>query len=238
MSRLNRFYIDQDLSQTFFELADEELLKQINKVLRLKVGEEFCLFNEKQEIVVEILSASRSSINVSVKNRKEIEKTLNHEVTLYLSILKRENFELSVQKATEVGVKKIVPIISERTVKLGFRYDRLKKIAVEATEQSGRLTIPEISEPLSLKEAIDEARGNNQQNLFFDLSGQTFLGSDCKKIGIFIGPEGGWTIHELESFRVAGFDLCSLGGTVLRAETAAIVASYLTVNGFQLPKGF
>ena len=86
---------------------------------------------------------------------------------------KKENFELVVQKAVEIGVKEIIPIITKRTVKLNLKYDRLEKIIKEAAEQSGRGILPILRKAMDFKKAIEEAEQNNI-NLFFDISGKKF----------------------------------------------------------------
>ena len=146
--------------------------------------------------------------------------------------MKKENFEIAVQKAVEVGVKEIVPIITARTVKFGLNKERLEKIIKEAAEQSGRGILPNLNEAIDFDKAIIEAKNKNEVNLFFQI-GYPPLGhsmSKFKKIGVFVGPEGGWTEEETKIAQSNGFTLVGLGKTILRAETAAIIASYLTAN--------
>jgi 16S rRNA (uracil1498-N3)-methyltransferase len=149
------------------------------------------------------------------------------QVILYCSIIKRENFELMAQKATEVGVKEIVPLLSSRTIKLNIKSERVEKIIKEASEQSGRGKVPELHPPMTFKDALEHAKSNDL-NLFFDPSGKIFSPlTQEKKIGVFIGPEGGWDEDEIGLARAQNFQIVSLGKLVLRAETAAIVASFL-----------
>ena len=147
-------------------------------------------------------------------------------------VLKKENFEWAVQKAVEVGVKEITPIITARTVKLGLNKDRLKKIIKEAAEQSGRGILPKLNEAIIFDEAIKSAK-ENDLNLFFNIGGKNVQHSmsNISKIGIFIGPEGGWDEEEIKKAQSSnGFTIVGLGKTILRAETAAVIASYQTVN--------
>ena len=125
-----------------------------------------------------------------------------------------------------------MPIITARTVKLGLNYERLNKIIKEAVEQSGRGILPKLNEVLIFDNAIGKAKNDNGLNLFFNI-GEPTLGhsmSKCDKIGIFIGPEGGWTEEEIKLAQSANFTIAGLGKTVLRAETAVIVASYMACN--------
>ena len=152
-------------------------------------------------------------------------------VTLYCAVVKKENFELIVQKATEIGVAEIVPVISRRTVKLSVRMERSRTIAREAAEQSGRNSLPTLAEPCDLAAALRSAAANGR-NWFFDPAGDALSPADLavteqRRLGIFIGPEGGWDPEELAAARRAGCRAANLGRLVLRAETAAIAACYL-----------
>ena len=153
-------------------------------------------------------------------------------VTLYLSTLKRENFEFAAQKATEAGVQNIVPIISSRTVKLNISTERVEKIVKEAAEQSGRGMVPRIADIVSFEKIFPDA-AKNDINIFFDGMGKQFSGTMLEgkeSVGIFIGPEGGWGNKELVEAKENGFLIAGLGALTLRAETAATIASYLACN--------
>jgi 16S rRNA (uracil1498-N3)-methyltransferase len=142
--------------------------------------------------------------------------------------LKKDNFEWVTQKTTEIGVSKIVPVISQRTIKLDVKIDRLKKIIREAAEQSELAYVPTLEEPTSFRKALDNARSCNEV-FFCDASGESLKNAKLEQSGevaIFIGPEGGWTEAEIEIARKAGFKISSLGNSILRGETAAIAASF------------
>jgi len=234
--KIHRFIGDFNIKPGSLKLKDKELLNQFRSVLKLKVREKIILCDGKMnEGMAEIKEYGKDYIEVEIKevgvNKNEPEK----QVILYCSILKRENFELVVQKATEIGIKEIVPIITERTVKLDIRKDRLEKIIREAAEQSGRGTVPVLHEPIDFGKAVSET-DKNSVKIFFDQSGQIDRHRKMvnqpvmSKVGIFIGPEGGWTSKEIKTVRIAGFQIVSLGKTTLRAETAAIVGSYSVIN--------
>lgn len=145
-------------------------------------------------------------------------------MTLFCSILKKENFEWVVQKATEIGVSVIVPVLTKRTVKTGLNFERLNKIAREATEQSGRGTVPKIRQVVDFTDAI-KMRKDFGQALILE---QTSTGEpeidQVGSVAILIGPEGGWEEDEISMALDDGWGAWSLGRTTLRAETAAIVA--------------
>ena len=230
--RLNRFFVKENLKVGNITVSDADFINQAKNVLRLKTGDELILCDGKMnEAVAKILLLAKDKAELDIleiiKNKNESENHAN----LYCAILKKENFELAVQKAVEVGVKEITPIITARTIKLGLNYERLNKIIKEAAEQSGRGVLPVLREPIDFNEALESAK-ENDINLFFQ-AGYPPLGhsmSKFKKIGVFIGPEGGWDEYEIKIAQPNDFTFVGLSKTVLRAETAAITASYLAVN--------
>ncbi len=245
----HRFIGDFSLKIGNLKLRDDELFNQARNVLRLKVGDEIILGDGKlNEARAKIKGYERGVVDVEILaiNRNQNESK-NH-VVLYCSILKKENFELVVQKATEVGISEIVPIITARTVKLDVRKDRLEKIIKEAAEQSGRGVVPILHDPIDFEKAIFGV-DKSSINFFFDKSGEVFqhrksggftmltYKSDPSPnsyklipIHIFIGPEGGWNLQEIEAAKIAGFEIISLGKLTFRAETAAIIASYISTT--------
>ncbi|OGJ67673.1 hypothetical protein A3B61_04630 [Candidatus Peribacteria bacterium RIFCSPLOWO2_01_FULL_53_10] len=243
--RLHRFFIDADLTCSPLEITNADLLHQWMKVLRLQKGDALTLCNGKgSEAKGTLQSLSRERATVEFEQPRPVTTEPNRVVTLYCSVLKRENFEWVVQKSVEVGVKTIVPIIAERTVKTGLKMNRLRSIAREATEQSGRGIIPEISDPLEFDRALEKAKKG--ANIFFHcnvsekiqpFSNSTMQQSNqmAKKhthvsLGVWIGPEGGWTEGEVEQAIHRGFNIHSLGSLTLKAETAAVIASYLAIQ--------
>ncbi len=233
--KTHRFIGDFNIRSGGLKLQDKELLNQFRSVLRLRVGEKVILCDGKMsEGIAEVKEYGKDYIEVEIKgvsvNKNEPEK----QVILYCSILKRENFELVVQKVTEVGITEIIPLITDRTVKLDIRKERLAKIIKEAAEQSGRGVVPVLHNPIDFEKAVG-AMAVGSTNIFLDISGINLLNlkpniCNLKAISVWVGPEGGWTAQELEIARTAGFEIISLGKTTLRAETAAIIGSYLVIN--------
>jgi 16S rRNA (uracil1498-N3)-methyltransferase len=236
--RLHRFFVEIDLAKAKrFPLTDRALVAQVTKVLRLKKGDKIILADHKRrETLATILAIGKKGIEVERADVITNENEPRTDVTLYCAVLKRENFEWVVEKATEVGAKAIVPIRTARTVKMNLNAERLQKIAREAAEQSGRGEVPEIKAIMDFKDAVEEAAVGNSRNLFFDayMSGPFRMPAGPVKgpIGVFIGPEGGWGDEERAIVLSQGrFELASLGRLTLRAETAAIVAAFLAVQG-------
>ncbi len=156
----------------------------------------------------------------------------NNELWLFASIIKGDNFDLVVQKTTELGVDHIIPVISDRTIKKNVNLERLQRIAIEASEQSGRVSIPKIHQPVKLKQAISdfmqEEKGGKLLLCHQDGSDFGKVKPNLKgKIGILIGPEGGWSDVEMKLFDDRKIQKIRIGENVLRAETAAISAAAL-----------
>lgn len=213
---------------------DPGIVHQIRKVLKLQVGEQVAVSNGagvKARCLIAKIDKER--VDLQVLEKQTVAADTARQVTLYCSLLKGDHFEWAVQKATEAGVSRIVPLITERVIKTGWAQFRLEKIIKEAAEQCGRAILPALESPLALSEAFQDANSNDL-NIFFDISDKIFdkkiLAKNIKTIGLFIGPEGGWSDSERVAAKQADVVAVSLGGLVLRAETAATVASWLAVN--------
>ncbi len=252
MAKIHRFIDNFNLSGKEIEITGE-IAHQMAKVLKLEVNEQVELCDGKgKNVLGKIKSISKNTVTVEAEKIWTSEKDETRHVSLFCAVLKKENFEWVVEKATECGVSEIVPVITTRTIKMGLNMDRLIKIAKEASEQSGRSFIPKIHEPISFDQSLEMAKENNC-NIFFDAGGESvfekhcagrraehsnssadeyvcFSNTDSPPINIFIGPEGGWTEEENQKAKTAGFKIASLGKLVLRGETAAVVATYLSVN--------
>lgn len=231
--RLDRFFIKFDKNKKNIIVDDESFFNQAKNVLRFKTGDKLILCGgDMSEATAQVIGFGKNSVELEIleiyKNQNEPEK----HVVLYCSVLKKENFELAVQKAVEVGVKEIIPVITKRTVKLGLNRDRLNKIIKEAAEQSGRGILSKLHGAVSFDEAVEKVSKEKAANLFFDKSGAntSVFNIQNSNINIFVGPEGGWTEEEIKKAQSGDFVMAGLGKTILRAETAAIIASYKSVN--------
>jgi 16S rRNA (uracil1498-N3)-methyltransferase len=224
--RLHRFYINQPIQVgKEIRVEDSELLNQWGKVFRLSAGDKVILFNgdgSDFEATFKILSKKEAILVID----REIENknTSKIELHIFQSIIKKDNFELIVQKCTEIGASTFHPVISERSEKKDLNTERLVKISKEASEQSFRTTVPKIFEPLQLEKALENFDG---ELFVLDFDGESIKNVNANKIGILVGPEGGWSEKEREYFKNKNIKSVSLGNPVLRAETAAIVGSAL-----------
>lgn len=222
-----RFFVPSNvISDDLFEVTDAELSHQLTRVLRIRIGDEIFLFDgsgfEYQCIISELTPKKISGRIVSkFQNTNEPAKT----VILYQALPKKmELFELVLQKGTEIGVKKFVPLITERTERQTLsKPERLHAILKEAAEQSGRGIIPELAEPIHFGKAI----AGNDERIVFDHYGEPFFKEigDKSPVHLFIGPEGGFSKSEIEFAKKSGARIISLGKLTLRTETAGIIGS-------------
>ncbi|MEK9131463.1 MAG: 16S rRNA (uracil(1498)-N(3))-methyltransferase [Patescibacteria group bacterium] len=226
--RLHTFFVAEKIGEkNDISITDAGLAHQLKKVFRFKEGQEIVLFdNSGREYVSEISSLTTEAVGVRIKSAREHTFHPRREVTLIQSIVKKDTFEWIVQKSTELGVSTVVPVIAERSEKKSLNLDRLVVIAKEACEQSGRSVLPTIQTPVSLLDAISLV---STKVIAFHSGGETFdveaREALPKAVSILIGPEGGWSDHELFLFREKGIAIFSLGSQTLRAETAAVVVS-------------
>src|ERR1700740_1878705 len=206
------------------------------RVLRARVGQEFDIVADAALRRGRIVRIAENRVDFELG--EETPAAAVADLTLLLSIFTFERFEWAIEKCTELGVKKIIPIVARRTdahlaSASGKRVERWRRIAVQSAEQSRRTAPPEISDPLKLQEALRVPgklrivlSESEQQTRLRDL----FAGSEGVDAVLAIGPEGGWTEDELELFAREGWTSASLGATILRAETAAIAATVLPLS--------
>lgn len=214
--------------------ADEA--RHLREVLRLKPGDEVSVFDgEGKEFRARVGQARREFAELDLA--EEIEPARPESplrITLAVALLKGEKFDLVVQKATELGVTKIVPLMTRfADIKLRDESDaskrvaRWQRIALEAAKQSGRAVVPEVTLPVAVGSVFSE-----RCVLFSERGGRDLKSIETDQITAIIGSEGGWADEELEQARAAGAQIVTLGGRILRAETAAITVAVLLQHRF------
>lgn len=223
--RLHRFYIEEKIGgKGEMKIFDESLLHQMKSVFRLEAGDRVVLFDGEgsdYECEIKILAKKEGVFEVVEKRDVFVSEK---KVTLYLSIIKKDNFELASRMATEIGVSKIVPVLTERSEKKNIDTERLQRIVKEASEQCGRGDVPEVGEIINFDEIVFEGEIIVADQASAKI-GELKSPVATTHLSLFIGPEGGWTDSEREFFKSKGAKFTSLGSTVLRAETAVAVAS-------------
>lgn len=229
--RFHRFYVNNAIFHDTFDVTDRELVHQWRSVFRYNVGSQVILFDGSgTDYLCMITSLRNLGATVSVINKIKAETTPRKNVWLCVALIKKDNFELLAQKATELGVNHIVPIICEHSEKRKLNMERMKKIAIEASEQSGRGDIPVIHEITKIPDLF--ASGVlPQEKIIFHPSGIPFKqyrdATNAVSFGAFIGPEGGFSDREIATFKSYNIPIVSLGTQILRAETAAIAVASL-----------
>ncbi|MDE2041193.1 MAG: 16S rRNA (uracil(1498)-N(3))-methyltransferase [Patescibacteria group bacterium] len=242
--RLHRFYIDEDIGdKTELTVCSAELVNQVRRVFRLKSGDSIVVFTgtgidyeckidfQKEKNTID----SDSFIHLIVLSSRPSRFTPTTHLYLCAALVKKDIFEWIVEKSAELGVTNVIPIVADRTEKKSLNHDRLKKIAIEASEQCGRGNVPTVHEPMRLPETVAFLKRENVSLLVFHTDGERFpAGQFAEKnqpLGVFIGPEGGWSDAELEMFHEEKAQVVTLGPQVLRAETAVVAALSMVVFG-------
>lgn len=225
------FYIAEYDSSSKELVLDEDTSRHIVQVLRMKKGEKLNLTDGKGNLITaEIADAHKKHCLVSIHD-SQLTTHNSQRTTIAISLLKNTSrFEWFLEKATEIGVSEITPLICERTEKQKFRYDRMKHICISAILQSRQVWLPELHEPTPFNHQTIK-QFNHQQKLIAHcdegnqqpLNNQTIQQSTI----ILIGPEGDFTKAEIELALQNGFIPVSLGKTRLRSETAGVVAAAL-----------
>lgn len=225
------FYIEKLTTQTV--VLNEETSKHIVQVLRMQNGEQLQLTDGKCNLFTcEIIDNNRKRCAVTIKETVHT-KPQTPNISIAISLLKNSGrFEWFLEKATEIGVAEIIPLICTRTEKIAFKHERMNSILISAMLQSQQTYLPQLHEPVKFNEAISKA---TQQQKFIahceDESNKPqltskLLNTSTSKL-ILIGPEGDFTKEEIELALKNNFTPVALGDTRLRTETAGVVAATL-----------
>ena len=220
-----RLFFQKSLSINLKDKLDKSQSHYISKVMRIKESEVFSLFNSNGEWEAKILNISKSLVEFNITKQLR-QKEYPKELWLAFSPIKSNYFNFMIQKATELGVTKFLPIIFDRTVVRKINKERLEKVIIEAAEQSNRINVPSIDEPKSLKKFLDDKK---MDLIFTDLNSKTNK-LDLKKLTnnpscIIVGPEGDFSETEREEIlSYNGVQAIKINENILRSETAVISA--------------
>ena len=220
-----------DLTSNLVTISGEKA-RYISSVLRLSSGDKILITDDKgNSYSAEIVSSSRKEIKVELIGKETLNTEPILKMTLFQGLLKGEKMDLVVQKAVELGVIKIIPVITERSqLRETKKLPRWRKIAEEASRQSGRSVVPEITETTDFGDIFTAHNCSSDAGIiFWELGGDRLSGildklNQPEKINLFTGPEGGFSEKEIRTASENGFVTASLGKRILRAETAAIAA--------------
>ena len=223
-----RLFFPENLSLNLTAKLDKPQSHYVNKVMRVKVNETFSLFNESVEWEAKIKEISNGIVGFIITKQLR-QKENSKEIWLAFSPIKSNYFNFMIQKATELGVTKFIPVITDRTIVRKINYERVENITIEASEQANRLLVPKVEKIQNLKSFLE--KNNNKINIIFgDINTKNQkldpkIQKEDKPICIIIGPEGDFT--EAEREQILNFkDVQSLkiNDNILRTETAAISA--------------
>lgn len=228
------FFTEENILGDSYTLTGESA-KHISKVLRMRVGEDITLVSpDKMQYECKIADIMQGSVRVGIISKKPCENEPDVFVTLYQALPKGDKMDFIVQKCTELGISRIVPMISARCVSrpdeksLKKKCERWQKIALQAAMQSRRGIIPEVCPCVTFKEAAELTKQNEKTVFFYEMGGESVKkilgGTKPKTIGMFIGSEGGFEQSEADSVTSNGGYAATLGKRILRAETAPLAA--------------
>lgn len=237
----HRFFIDPRAVQGRFAYIEDALTcGQIAKVLRLKSGDEVVLLDGLGfEYAARLVSVGARKAHAEIIHRQMNKNEPELKIALYQSLVKKDKFEWVLQKCAEVGVASFVPVVAARSEKTGFNAERMRRVLKEAAEQSERGIIPELAEPRGFAEVLRKTATPDTPTMLLDGTGEPIAGARTVHaqftLNIFVGPEGGWDLSELDAARALmreGYplEIVNLGPRVLRTETAGLVAAGIVLN--------
>lgn len=238
---MNRFYIPSEFQMGEQVVFPPGTAHQISRVLRLRQGETVIVFNGSgMDYYVDLVDVSSHEVQGRVLDEQANLTEPVIRLTMYLCLAQREKFEWMLQKCTEVGASAFVPVISSRslvqTPDLDKKYERWTRILQEASEQSGRASVPSLHPVQTMEQAVQSHRVGGLKLLAWEEETSQRLQPvlsqqpDINQIAMLIGPEGGFSVEEAVLARSHGWQVITLGKRILRMETAAIVAAALIID--------
>lgn len=231
----------ENIKDGFIEISSDEA-KHILNVMRMETGDTLTICDgQSNDYLCRICETGKNYLKAEIEKTTTSESEPKTKITLYQGLPKSDKMELIIQKCVEIGICRIVPVITERAVvkiekgaKEDKKTERWQKISESAAKQSGRGIIPTVERPMKFKDAIEEAVKNGEAIIPYenekDRGFKEFVkNSKAENIGIFIGPEGGFDTKEIEFAVENGVMSVTLGKRILRTETAGIVTSAIVL---------
>ena len=232
-----RLYHPISIEENSTSLLSKEHTHYVVNVMRLKRGSQINFFNKTGEWKSEIIFLDKDRVEIKILEKVKQSMTSSN-IELAICLVKKNPMETILQKATELGVSKIIPIVSERTEVKELNFERANKIVVEATEQSNQLTPPEISKVIKLKDFLKNLDSSSKL-LFADVNSKDNLKAEAikgaKTLSVLIGPEGDFSLSERELiFANRNVIPFTISKNILRSDTAVISAISLVnfINNF------
>ncbi|MCX5749450.1 MAG: 16S rRNA (uracil(1498)-N(3))-methyltransferase [Candidatus Saganbacteria bacterium] len=238
---MNRFFVPRDNVLGDLIIISGSDVNHIKNVLRKDRGHRIICFDSSgNEYLAEIKDISKEKISLAVISKKKNSAEPKTKITLGQSLPKLSKMDLVIQKATELGVFEIIPVISERSVPKSGKPERWNKIAKESSQQSGRTHIPGVIMPVGLPDFFKKTKDAGLKLIPFEGEDYTTIkhvlnkNAGISNIALLIGPEGGFSNSEIELAKRSGFTSVSLGKTILRTETAALAAISMILYGLEM----
>lgn len=229
---------EENIGREIIEITDKNDVNHLKNAFRVKVGEVIRVVDGTYEYICEILTVEKKIIEVKILEKKEDEYSTEVEIDAAIGILKNDKMDLTIQKLTEIGVTRILPLVTKRgVVKLTEKKEKWDLTAKEAIKQCQAVKMMDIREPQKLSD-IDFSKydlavvpyeceeDNSLRNILNKLKEKP------KRVIYIIGPEGGFDTEEIEFLKSKGVTPVSLGRRILRAETASIIVGGILVNEF------
>jgi 16S rRNA (uracil1498-N3)-methyltransferase len=233
---MRRFFAEPNSCKGSHIGLDEAESRHLSQVLRAEVGEEVTVLDGAGGVYeCAIDHFSKRNVHLLVK-RRDHRDPLPYDLTLFQAIPKGKVMDWIVQKATELGARRIVPILTERTVVEveadSHKVEKWRAIAIESIKQCGSPYLPKIDAPIDFAKAVRQVSGLPLVAALTPCAGEMdeFFGRDRRPVQIWVGPEGDFTAHELEQLEWAGAHAFTLGPLVLRCDTAAVCALALAAH--------
>ncbi|HXF50459.1 MAG TPA: 16S rRNA (uracil(1498)-N(3))-methyltransferase [Dehalococcoidia bacterium] len=234
---MRRLYVEGPLAPGRVVILEGDAARRVTRVLRLRPGERLALFDGSgTEAVAELARVAPARVEAVVLSVQPGLPEPPVRITLCQSVVKGERFEWALEKGTEIGVARFVPLVARRNVVRpgeGAKLERWRRIVIEAAEQCGRSAVPEVTAPASLDDVLESLDG--PAIVPYEGERETGIAAALRAMGrpraltILIGPEGGFTPDEIERAMSRGARPVSLGPRILRSETAGIVAAALAL---------
>ena len=226
-----RFFCIDKVNDTFY--LDKEDSKHIKKSLRMMEGDSITICDKNGYDYECILNYDGENVTAKIISKKENDTEPNVKITLYQAMPKSDKFEMIVQKAVELGVSEIVPVMTNRCISrpdkksIKKKIERYNKISLSASKQSGRGRVPLVKEMVSFKEAVEQMKKSDMAIMFYENGGKnlkSFNYEKIKSISFIVGSEGGFDASEADYASKNNIILMGLGKRILRCETAPIAA--------------
>lgn len=245
---MHRFFVEEPAMGADSITITGGDVNHIKNVLRMSVGDKICVINgqNNKEYYCEITALGNDAVDTRICEIRESDQELDNEIVLFQGLPKSDKMELIIQKAVELGVHTIVPVSTDRTVvKLDAKKEANKRkrwmsISESAAKQSGRLRIPEVTQVVSFKEALEMAGKMDVRLIPYELAEgmektREIMSSiqPGQSVAVFIGPEGGFESSEIEKAMEIGVRPVTLGKRILRTETAGLVTLAMLVYNLE-----